>query len=153
MNVEDIKMGKFYETTLGTAKAIAVGGMNPPSIKMEVQGEGMLYLSPRDVTAETVEASAQEEVPLCRCSVLYPNPGRVGCPVCVGPEIVTDEDPERDERLTRHASVAWFNAHTLLEVIERTADWIKDLAKLQAEGFDLSQTVKDDGYLHLEKKG
>ena len=149
MRLKAIKVGKFYETTRGIAEAIAVGGTHPPSIKMDVQGAGMLYLSPRDVTAETEEpnvASAKTEA-LCGC----PTPG--GCPLCGGSEVEADEDLERDERVTRHTSVAWFNAHTLLEVIERTADWLKDLARLQAEGFELTQPVKDDGYLHLEKEG
>ena len=135
MRLKDIQVGKFYETTRGVAKAIAVKERqhypHPSSVTMEVQGAGLLYLSPRDVTAEVFA--------MCE-------------PVASAAD-VTEEDPEKDERLTRKAADVAKGAETLQRVIEMTCDWLRDICKLNAMGFELTATVGDDGYLHLEKQG
>lgn len=60
MRFKDIKIGKFYETTHGTGKALAVHRSRPPTIKMTVERRGILYVKPRDVL---VEATPKEEDP------------------------------------------------------------------------------------------
>ena len=154
MRLKDVKPGRFYETKMGIGMAIRAGGTHPPSIKMSFQkiGAGVFYLSPRDVLREieqpaSVASAVGLRVALCQCLT----PG--GCPLCGGSEAVADDDPEKDERLTRKAADVVKGAETLQRVIEMTCDWLKDICKLNAMGFELTATVGDDGFLHLEKQG
>jgi len=128
MRLKDIKQGRFYETKMGIGMAIRTGGTHPPSIKMSFQkiGAGVLYISPRDVLREIEQPASVASA---------------------------GEDPEKDERLTRKAADVAKGAETLQRVIEMTCDWLKDICKLNAMGFELTATVGDDGFLHLEKQG
>lgn len=55
MKITAIKVGLWYETTLGVGECLRVGGTHPPSCKFRIDlpfPRGVMFVAPRDVKKE-----------------------------------------------------------------------------------------------------
>jgi hypothetical protein len=141
MRKRDIKIGRMYETEHGRAKALALHGSRPPTIKMNVERRGIMFVKPRDVLRETGGA----EPPVASAPTAWPPEAEVEV-------VIPGEDLEKIERTTRRTKFIAEGCATLTDVMVGAADFIRECCRLQAAGFELIEPVSD-GYLHLEKEG
>ena len=63
MKLTSIKVGCWYETTMGVGKCTASGGTFPPSVMIDIVAplpRGRINFKPRDVTREVPDPTPKE---------------------------------------------------------------------------------------------